>query len=164
MSSYVSEILGPGERLLHTGRVSLFAILGTLVGGIVMIAAGIGIIVTAGPVGGLLVLLGFVWIAAALIRRNSTELAVTDRRIIAKFGFIRRSTVELNLTKIESVRVEQSIAGRIFGYGSIIVTGTGSTMDPIAFIADPIRFRQAVQAATDAIQRPDDRTAPAPHP
>ncbi len=96
--------------------------------------------------------------------RSSTELAVTDRRIIAKFGFIRRSTVELNLTKIESVRVEQSVAGRIFGYGSIIVTGTGSTMDPIAFIADPIRFRQAVQAATDAIQQRDvipERTRPA---
>jgi uncharacterized membrane protein YdbT with pleckstrin-like domain len=88
-----------------------------------------------------------------MIRRASTELAVTTRRVIAKFGFISRSTVELNLAKIESVRVEQTVTGRIFNYGSIIVTGTGSTMDPIPFIADPIRFRQAIQSATDTVQR-----------
>ena len=153
MSSYVAEILSPGERLVYQGHVSMFAILPSLVGGAVLIAAGIALIVTAGPVGIVLVVLGLLWIAAALIRRSSTELAVTDRRVIAKFGFISRSTVELNLSKLESVRVEQSVMGRIFGYGSVYVTGTGSTLDPIPFIAEPIKFRQAVQTATDAMQR-----------
>jgi uncharacterized membrane protein YdbT with pleckstrin-like domain len=59
----------------------------------------------------------------------------------------------MNLAKIESVRVEQSVMGRLFGFGSIIVTGTGSTMDPIRFIADPIAFRQAIQAATDVLPK-----------
>ncbi len=152
MKSYVSEILGPEERLLYSGRVSMMAILPSLAGGVVMIIVGVGLTVTAGPVGLALSVLGVLWLAAALIRRNATELAVTDRRVIAKFGFIRRSTVELNLAKVESIRVEQTVMGRIFNYGSIIVTGTGSTMDPIAFISDPIRFRQAVQSATDAMQ------------
>jgi uncharacterized membrane protein YdbT with pleckstrin-like domain len=96
---------------------------------------------------------GLVWLLAGLIRRNSTELAVTNRRVIAKFGLVRRSTVELNLAKVESIRVEQTVGGRLFGYGSVFVTGTGSTMDPIPYIADPIKFRQAVQSATDAVQR-----------
>jgi uncharacterized membrane protein YdbT with pleckstrin-like domain len=157
MASYVSEILSPEERLVYVGHVSLFAILPSLIGGTVMVLVGIGLTVATGPVGLVLSLIGALWIGAALIRRNSTELAVTDRRVIAKFGFIRRSTVELNLAKVESIRVEQSVMGRIFGYGSVILTGTGATMDPIPFIADPIRFRQAVQSATDAIQRTEVR-------
>lgn len=157
MSSYVAEILSPGERLVYEGHVSMFAILPSLVGGAVLILAGIGLIIGAGPVGFVLVALGLIWIAAALIRRSSTELAVTDRRVIAKFGFVSRNTIELNLSKLESVRVEQSVMGRIFGYGSVYVTGTGSTLDPIPFIADPIKFRQAVQTATDAMQRGEAR-------
>lgn len=157
MSSYVAEILSPGERLVYEGHVSMFAILPSLVGGAVLILAGVGLIIGAGPVGFVLVALGLIWIAAALIRRSSTELAVTDRRVIAKFGFVSRNTIELNLSKLESVRVEQSVMGRIFGYGSVYVTGTGSTLDPIPFIADPIKFRQAVQTATDAMQRGEAR-------
>jgi uncharacterized membrane protein YdbT with pleckstrin-like domain len=158
VSSYVAEILGPGEKLLYQGHVSLFAILPSLVGGLVLAAAGAVVTATAGPVGLVLVALGLIWIGVALVRRNATELAVTDRRVIAKFGFISRSTVELNLTKIESIRVEQTVMGRLCGYGSVFVTGTGSTMDPIPFISEPIKFRQAVQSATDTMQRADTRT------
>ena len=51
----------------------------------------------------------------------------------------------MNLSKIESVRVEQTVMGRLIAFGSIIVTGTGATKDPILFIADQISFRQAIQ-------------------
>ncbi len=151
MANYVESIVGSGERVLYVGKVSLFAILPALVGGTVLIVAGIGATMV-NPLAATIAVAGIVWLVSGLIRRSSTELAVTNRRVIAKFGFVRRSTVELNIAKIESVRVEQSVAGRLFGYGSVYVTGTGSTMDPIPFIADPIAFRQAVQSATDAAQ------------
>ena len=150
--SYVATIVGPGEHVVYTGKVSLMAIMSSLIGGLLLIALGVGLAFFH-PVGALACVLGVIFIAAALIKRASTELAVTNRRVIAKFGFIRRSTVELNLAKVESIRVEQSVMGRIFNYGSIIVTGTGSTMDPIPFISNPIGFRQAVQGATDTVQR-----------
>lgn len=155
MASYVSEILGPGEQIVYTGRVSLFSILSSIVGGLVLIAIAFGASVAAGPIALLIAIPGLLLILAALIRRSSTELAVTNRRVIAKFGFISRSTVELNLAKVESVRVEQSVSGRVFNYGSIYVVGTGSTMDPIPFISNPIGFRQAILGASDAVQ---DRT------
>jgi uncharacterized membrane protein YdbT with pleckstrin-like domain len=99
-------------------------------------------------------------LAVGFIKRSSTELAVTNRRVIAKFGLVRRSTVELNLAKIESIRVEQSVPGRLLGYGSIFVTGTGSTIEPIPYISEPIKFRQAVQSATDSLRQvPDDRAS-----
>jgi uncharacterized membrane protein YdbT with pleckstrin-like domain len=152
LASYVETIVGPGEDVVYVGKVSLWSIASSLIGGVLLILIGIGLAI-AHPLGAIVSLLGVIVIAVAMIRRASTELAVTTRRVIAKFGFISRSTVELNLAKIESVRVEQTVTGRIFNYGSIIVTGTGSTMDPIPFIADPIRFRQAIQSATDTVQR-----------
>ena len=150
--SYVETIVGPGEHVVYTGKVSVFAILSSLLGGVLLIAIGIGL-AFVNPLGAVVSVAGLIVIVVALIRRASTELAVTNRRVIAKFGFIRRSTVELNLAKVESIRVEQSVMGRIFSYGSIVVTGTGSTMDPIPFIANPIGFRQAVQGATDTVQK-----------
>ena len=152
MASYVETIVGPGEQVLYIGKVSLFSILPLLTGGILMILIG-GLAIGTGPIGLIIAACGLILVLAGLIQRNSTELAVTNRRVIAKFGFIRRSTIELNLAKVESIRVEQSIGGRIFGYGSVIVTGTGSTMDPIPYVADPIKFRQAVQSATDVAQK-----------
>lgn len=151
MASYVESIVGSGERVLYVGKVSLFAILPALVGGTILIVAGAALTL-ANPLAATIVVAGVAWLVIGLIRRSSTELAVTNRRVIAKFGFVRRSTVELNIAKIESVRVEQSIMGRLLDYGSVYVTGTGSTMDPIPFIANPIAFRQAVQQATDAVQ------------
>jgi uncharacterized membrane protein YdbT with pleckstrin-like domain len=160
MASYVETIVGSGEHIVHVGRVSLLSILSSLLGGTFLIVVAIGLLLM--PVGspdvthalaGIAAALGVLVIVVALVRRSSTELAVTNRRVIAKFGLIARSTVEMNLAKIESVRVEQTVVGRLFGFGSIIVTGTGSTMDPIRFIADAIAFRQAIQAATDALPK-----------
>ena len=153
MASYVETIVGEGEKILYEGKVSLFSILPAIIGGGLLVIVGLAASIAAGPLGVILIALGALALAVGFIKRSSTELAVTNRRVIAKFGLVRRSTVEINLSKIESVRVEQTVMGRLLGYGSIFVTGTGSTMEPIPYIADPIRFRQAVQAATDALPR-----------
>ncbi|CAI1715215.1 Bacterial membrane flanked domain [Serratia quinivorans] len=79
-----------------------------------------------------------------VIKIITTELALTNKRIIAKFGFIRRSTVELRLEKVESIGVDQSILGRILGYGTIVVKGTGGTATPIPSISKPLEFRRVV--------------------
>ena len=161
MATYVETILGPGERVTHLGRVSLLSILPSLFLGVVLVLLGAGLLVGSSarpevmvPAAGVAALIGVLVVVAALVRRSSTELAVTNRRVIAKFGFIARRTIEMNLTKIESVRVEQSVLGRVFDFGSVLVVGTGSSLDPIPFIAHPIAFRQAIQAATDALPRP----------
>src|SRR5258707_8950198 len=79
--------------------------------------------------------------ARAAIRRATTELAVTDRRVIYKAGLLARHTLEMNRSKVESVDVDQSILGRIFGFGTIIVRGTGGSLEPIRMINDPFTFR-----------------------
>jgi uncharacterized membrane protein YdbT with pleckstrin-like domain len=83
----------------------------------------------------------------AFIRRATTELAVTDQRVIYKAGLLSRHTLEMNRDKVESVTVDQTMPGRIFGYGTIIVRGTGSTLEPIRNITDPLTFRSHITTA-----------------
>jgi membrane protein YdbS with pleckstrin-like domain len=80
------------------------------------------------------------------IRRATTELAVTNRRVIHKTGFIQRHTIEMSRAQVESVDVDQSVLGRMFNFGDIVVHGTGTTPEPFRFIADPLRFRSAITA------------------
>ena len=79
----------------------------------------------------------------------SSEFAITNRRIISKTGFISRKTVEFNHGKIESINVEQSIFGRIFGYGSVVINGTGGAKTPVKNIAKPLKFRMEAMNVID---------------
>jgi uncharacterized membrane protein YdbT with pleckstrin-like domain len=83
----------------------------------------------------------------AFIRRATTELAVTDHRVIYKSGLLSRHTIEMNRDKVESVDVDQSLLGRILGYGTVIVRGTGGSLEPIRNIGDPLRFRTHITAS-----------------
>ncbi|MCU0843615.1 MAG: PH domain-containing protein [Spirochaetes bacterium] len=80
-----------------------------------------------------------------LITFHTSEFAITNKRIIMKVGLIRRRTMELNIPKVESVGVDQSIPGRILGYGSISVVGTGGTKETFDKISKPLEFRKAFQ-------------------
>jgi uncharacterized membrane protein YdbT with pleckstrin-like domain len=82
----------------------------------------------------------------AFVRRATTELAVTDHRVIYKTGLLSRHTIEMNRDKVESVDVDQTLLGRLFGYGTIIVRGTGGSLEPIRNIRDPLTFRSHITA------------------
>lgn len=80
-----------------------------------------------------------------LVDIYSSEFVITNRRVIMKTGLISRSTLEMNLSKIESVNVDQSIMGRILGFGSITLVGSGSTRETFNGISKPIAFRRNFQ-------------------
>ncbi len=84
---------------------------------------------------------------APIIDRWTSEFAVTNKRVIIKVGLLRRRTLEMNLSKIESINVNQSIIGRILRYGDILVIGTGGTRELFPSIGAPIKFRKAYQDA-----------------
>jgi uncharacterized membrane protein YdbT with pleckstrin-like domain len=76
---------------------------------------------------------------------SSAEFAVTNKRVILKTGVIHNKTAEMFLTKIESVGVDQTILGRIFGYGSIELRGTGGSLEPFSNVSRPLEFRRQIQ-------------------
>src|SRR5690349_21811759 len=91
---------------------------------------------------------------APAIERWTSEFAITNKRIIIKVGLVSRRTVEMNLSKVESVNVDQSILGRILGYGTITVIGTGGTREAFTNLAKPLLFRKAFQEADVGAVRP----------
>lgn len=93
--------------------------------------------------------LGFLWFLSVFIVTRTTEFAVTNKKVIAKQGLISRKTVELNLSKVESLSVDQGIFGRIFNFGKVIVRGTGGVQAPFNYIADPMGLRKAVNEEYD---------------
>jgi uncharacterized membrane protein YdbT with pleckstrin-like domain len=96
-----------------------------------------------------------VWIAVLIIAAipllttfltwHSAEFAVTNKRVILKTGFVQSKTAEMFLNKIESVGVDQSITGRILGFGTIVIRGTGGSLEPFHRVSSPLRFRNQIQ-------------------
>jgi uncharacterized membrane protein YdbT with pleckstrin-like domain len=117
----------------------------------VMLSLGIAAIAV------LMFYLGYGWAAAGIlvaaaipivvikISRSSAEFAVTNKRVILKMGFIQKKTAEMFLNKIESVGVDQSMFGRIAGYGTIVIRGTGGTLEPFDRVSSPLEFRRQIQ-------------------
>jgi uncharacterized membrane protein YdbT with pleckstrin-like domain len=139
-----------------------------LVPGIALMAEAIATRDSAGLVVGsatispkVMVVSGVVLAAAAIItfsygvaKRNATEMAVTNRRVLIKTGMTSRRTLDLMLSRVESIGVEETAAGRMLGYGSVVVRGTGGTPEPFLMIAHPQEFRRAVQEQIGSPQAP----------
>jgi uncharacterized membrane protein YdbT with pleckstrin-like domain len=93
----------------------------------------------------LTLLTGGLYALYLIVKQNNSEFGITNKRLIIKTGIISRNTLELNLSKIESVNVNQSILGRMLGYGTLGVIGTGGTKEIFAKINNPIQFRKKFQ-------------------
>lgn len=153
--NYLQRILQPGETLRYVGRLHWIVYFRGLLLFAIAVAVAVAIATVNEPGNlmpylllllELLMLASLLTLLAAALRRWTTEIAVTDRRIIFKRGFIRRHTIEMNMDKVETVDVDQSLAGRILGYGDIVVHGTGSSIEPFRKIAAPQAFRNQVTA------------------
>jgi len=89
---------------------------------------------------------------SSLIDYITSEFGITNKRLIIKEGFIRRRSLELLLTKVESIQVDQGIFGRMLGYGTITISGTGSTREHFRKISSPFKFRKKAQEQIASIQ------------
>src|SRR4051812_30425957 len=143
---YVESVLAPGERVVHRAVISHWNYALSYLVGVVCLATAAAAL--AGQSQGRLsfaavaALVGLAIILVAAIRRVTTELVLTDRRIIAKRGFIRRDTVEMNLGKVESLHVNQGLLGRLLNFGDVTVVGTGSSLEPLRGISGPLELRR----------------------
>jgi uncharacterized membrane protein YdbT with pleckstrin-like domain len=146
MSSYVESVLAPGEQIVHRCAVSHWKFaLSYLIGALCLIGAAAAAYMKwqqSPLIAAVLTVIGIIVIMIALIRRGTTELVLTDRRIIAKRGFIARATVEMTLAKVESLHVNQGLAGRMLDYGDVTVVGTGSSLEPLRGISGPLELRR----------------------
>jgi uncharacterized membrane protein YdbT with pleckstrin-like domain len=98
-------------------------------------------------------LVAAILLGVGLVKRNATVMAITNKRVIVKTGLASRRTVELLLSRIESVVVEEPAMGRMLGYGTVIIRGTGGTPETFEKIAHPLEFRAQVQSQISSGQK-----------
>lgn len=150
--SYVEENLLRGETVEYTAKIHwigyfvaiVWAILGIIAFSIHWMVA-VAILIAS---------------ALKIFAVFARELAVTNKRIVGKTGLVRRDTIELKHDKIETIRVDQSIFGRLLGYGTVTVRGTGSSIFGMVEIEDPFEFRR--EAATVGERQKENATGLAP--
>ena len=141
--SYVNQNLMPDEQVIYKGNVHWYV----LVRGLTFLVFGATLFISSNgffvAIGALAFAVGIGAVIQGFIYMRTTELVVTTRRIIAKFGFIKRNTVELSHDKVESLNVAQSLIGRLLDFGTVLVNGTGGNAAPVPAIAQPLSFRRA---------------------
>ena len=155
--SYTESHLLPGEKITYGGRLHWFPFLPAyLLGGAFVLIAVAGVVAETWwlTIAGLAVAIPtFVW---AYITKATSEFSITNKRVVIKVGFIKRRTLETMLSKVETIGVEQSLLGRVFDFGTIVVVGTGGTQEPFHNLADPLEFRRQVQSEVSAADSLDD--------
>jgi len=151
--AYVNSVLQPGETVKAIGRlhwINYFKAFLLLAIAAILLAYGLQdttkVQRTVTYIGWLVLAVAVVMLLGAWFTRQMTELSVTNHRVIYKTGFLRRHTVEMNMDKVETVNVDQSILGRMLGYGTIHVLGTGQGIEGLSRIGRPIAVRNAITA------------------
>lgn len=79
-----------------------------------------------------------------LIRLLFVDYVLTTKRVVTKSGIISRNTEEMRLSKVETVEVKQSIMGRIFGYGKVVITGTGISNVEYSYVSNPLQVKRDI--------------------
>lgn len=158
--SYIDKTLVPGEKVVYTTKLHWIVMVGHLFISLLCLAGagGLGYYLSVNratlqpdtlhaiEIGlATFVVLAIIVLFMGTIRRNATEMAVTTRRVVVKTGLTSRRTIEMLLNKIETIEVDEPTMGRLFGYGSITMIGTGGTSEPFHKIAHPLEFRSFVQ-------------------
>jgi uncharacterized membrane protein YdbT with pleckstrin-like domain len=166
--SYVEKHLIQGETIQYQTKLHWIVMLGHTLIAAVLALIGVALLVvpwnsvsggaaSLTPVsrwaGAVFLLIAVIFFAVGLIRRNATEMGITNKRVIVKTGLANRRTIELLLSRIESVVIEEPAMGRMLGYGTVIIRGTGGTPEVFEKIAHPLEFRERVQSQIAGSQK-----------
>ena len=142
---YVDDTIMLGETVIHRTRLHWIVFLYPLLLFILACALALTIARESPTIGLSFLAIGLLPAIKRLVEFTTSEFAITNKRVLVKVGFIARKSLEILLAKVESIRVDQSILGRLFDYGSIVISGTGGSHDLFHNISSPFVFRRAAQ-------------------
>jgi uncharacterized membrane protein YdbT with pleckstrin-like domain len=152
--SYIEKNLMTGESIMYRAKLHWIVFLWPIIW---FVLAGLSLTKYGNTEGGkilagIFILLAIIMGIGSQIKYSTSEFGITNKRVIVKVGFIRRNSIEVLLSKVEGIQVNQGILGRILGYGSIVVSGTGGTKGPFHKISNPFEFRKKAQEQIAAVQ------------
>ena len=152
--SYAARVLQPGETIVYEARIHWIVYLGGILCVMVAVPLAIAAVVMdndtlrLGLMGAavIVLVLGLFKMLRAWFKVAGTEITVTSLRVIYKRGLISRNTLEMNLDKVESVLIQQSLVGRMLDYGTVIVRGVGAGLEPVDRVAAPLELHRHIGA------------------
>jgi uncharacterized membrane protein YdbT with pleckstrin-like domain len=165
--SYAEKHLIPGETVQYQTKLHWIVMLGHAGLMAFFILAGAALLVfswnirhSAEPHSNILIWLGLaaflvaaILLGIGLVKRGATVMVLTNKRVIVKTGLASRRTIELLLSRIESIAVEEPAMGRVLGYGTVVIRGTGGTPEVFEKISHPLEFREHVQSQISSGQK-----------
>jgi uncharacterized membrane protein YdbT with pleckstrin-like domain len=153
--TYLEKNLMEDESMVHVTRLHAIVLLAPAM--IVSVLAGTMSILDDVPlayyVTGVLLLLSSMRLLDRLVLFLTSEFGVTTKRVLGKTGLIRLKTVDIVLAKVEAIRINQSVLGRIFDFGDVFVTGTGGTVEVLTLIPHPVIFSKCIQEQLSLLER-----------
>ena len=154
--SYIEKNLVSGEKLIFRTGLHWSVLVWPVILALAVAAGGVACLVQkdmdAMFAGAALFIVAGVIVAFAIFKRNAVEIAVTDKRVMIKTGMMSRRSLEIMLPKVESIGIDEPAMGRLLGYGTVVIHGTGGTPEPFDRIAHPSEFRRQVQEQVDRVK------------
>jgi uncharacterized membrane protein YdbT with pleckstrin-like domain len=164
--SYVRKHLIEGESIVYETRLHWIVLIGPIVLALLFGSTAVAMFVLASQksgdnnlahqsmmiAGAAFLVIALFFIVRGVLERNATEMTVTNKRVFVKTGLAARRTIELLLSRVESIGVEESAMGRMLGFGKVIIYGTGGTPEVFQKIAHPLEFRTQVQQQIEKTQ------------
>lgn len=158
MANYIEQTLMPGEKVCIDTRPHkiLFAwplaivVLGCLIALFGRFIPGLSMLIihsfnTADLLAIIIVFFGLSQVVKAMIQYRTSEYIVTNKRVVMKTGLMSVHVMEILLTRMEAIHVNQSFWARFYNYGSLIIVGVGGTRDYFTYVPNPFTFRQYIQ-------------------
>ena len=164
--SYVEKHLIEGETIIFETRLHWIVLVAPFLLGLLFGLTGVAMFVLSARtpadnsvasqsmtiLGAACLAIALIFIVRGILMRNATEMTVTNKRVFVKVGLAARRTIELLLSRVESIGVEESVMGRMLGYGRVIVHGTGGTPEVFNMLRIPLEFRTQVQQQIEKSQ------------
>ncbi len=169
MSSYVEKVLLPGEHVVYIAYlhwiVYVHGLTLTVCGATLSFFSNDLVTLLFGPAlaqhfakflamaACAVTIFGILLVMMAYIQQTSTELVVTNHRLIAKYGFVSRTTFEIIINRVAGVNFDQTVLGRMLGFGTIYVRGMGNDISPFDNISSPERFHTALMSVVEGVRK-----------
>jgi hypothetical protein len=147
---YAENSLIAGEKIVYEGQVHWSVMLGPMIGAAFFGLIGLVFLMASTGTGLAFLAIGAVSAFVGIMRIKSTEMVLTNKRILLKQGILKTRTIEVLLSKIEGISVEEPLLGRVLGYGTVMIRGTGGTHEPFRNVARPAEFKRRAQTIIDS--------------
>lgn len=150
MTNYVESTLVEGEKIMCHAHYHWFWWLKRILFYLAILVVGIGLdrVAKLGSIlSAIVVVIALIGLGYAFLRYTTDEIVITSHRVVLKTKILARDVFEMQIQKVETIQVDQTVAGRFFNYGTVCCRGTGGTRSSSVEIADPLAFRAAFQNA-----------------